>query len=133
MNYSSSCFRTDCINSLVTHFCKYLADTFFHPGFLQRYFIVFLFWAMIGCAYGTYFSFAYVNQRLVDNWLPFGWTRAVAPVALLRWFLGMDTLFNLGFAVVASASVTSFFASAGFLGAQVGFVGRASTCSCFIA
>ncbi|CAD5234309.1 unnamed protein product [Bursaphelenchus xylophilus] len=85
----------------------------------QRFFIVFLIWACIGSLYGSYFTLKYIHYKLVNQWFPYEWLRFVAPIALVRWFFGYDTLFNMMFSVLACASVATTLASAGFFGAQM--------------
>uniref|UniRef100_A0A915CPD1 Palmitoyltransferase n=1 Tax=Ditylenchus dipsaci TaxID=166011 RepID=A0A915CPD1_9BILA len=56
----------------------------------QRYFIVFLFWAVLGAGYGAMLNFSYLNL-FVSPWYPTGWFYYIGPVALARWFLGLES------------------------------------------
>ncbi|KAI3409963.1 hypothetical protein GPALN_006333 [Globodera pallida] len=78
----------------------------------QRYFIVFLFWAFVGAIYGTTFNFAYLDKH-VSPWFPFGWFFYLGPIAMVRWLIGYDSLFNAFLAVMFSMSVASAFATIG--------------------
>lgn len=84
----------------------------------QRFFIVFLFWATIGGALGTYLLFAYLNAQIAPL-LPLNWLFYIGPVAVMRAIFGYETLFNAFLAVVSSLAFASTFGAAAFLGAQV--------------
>ncbi|KAI6191396.1 Lethal (2) 35Be [Aphelenchoides bicaudatus] len=84
----------------------------------QRYFIVFLFWAVVGSAYGGTYTFRYLN-RFVTPWYPFGWVEYIGPIALGKWIFGHGIFFDVFLAMVFSAAVASSIAALGFFGAQM--------------
>lgn len=79
----------------------------------QRYFIVFLFWATLGAAYGCSFNFSYLNQNVVP-WFPFGWLYYIGPIAMIRWIIGFETAFNMFLALMFSVSFASTLGALGF-------------------
>jgi palmitoyltransferase len=84
----------------------------------QRYFIIFLFWAIFGAFYGTFLTSLYLNEY-VAPFYPFGWFQHVGPVALVRWAFGYESLFNMFIAVMFSMSFSSGFGALAFFGFQM--------------
>jgi palmitoyltransferase len=84
----------------------------------QRYFIVFLFWAVFGALYGAFLTGVYLNEYLTP-WFPFGWLTYVGPIALVRWAFGYESLFNMFIAVMFSMSFSSGFGALAFFGFQM--------------
>jgi len=83
----------------------------------QRFFIVFLFWATLGAAYGSAFNFAYMN-RFVRPWWPLGWWTYIGPVAIMRWLAGYEIFFNAVLSLMLSFSMASTMGATAFLVAQ---------------
>lgn len=90
---------------------------FFYLKF-QRYFIVFLIWAALGAGLGSIFNFIYLD-RMVISWYPFGWINYLGPVAIIRWIIGWEQLFNMILAIMFSISSASCFSALAFFCAQV--------------
>ncbi|GMT04972.1 hypothetical protein PENTCL1PPCAC_27146, partial [Pristionchus entomophagus] len=84
----------------------------------QRYFIVFLFWATIGCVIGARYIFAYMDKEIVP-WYPFGWVQYIAPVAVFRWLLGYVSLWNVWTCMVFSFACASCIGALSFFVTQM--------------
>ncbi|GMR31554.1 hypothetical protein PMAYCL1PPCAC_01749, partial [Pristionchus mayeri] len=84
----------------------------------QRYFIIFLFWATIGCAVGARYIASYMDQEITP-WYPFGWVYFIAPVSVGRWLLGYCSLWVVWTTMVFSFACTSALGAFAFFVTQV--------------
>ena len=87
--------------------------------YFQRYFIVFVFWAGIGAAIGAYYIFLYLLKFVEPNWYPLGFLKFTAPIAVIRWFMGLESFLNTSMCVLFSIASASSIAAFVFFGSQV--------------
>ncbi|VDK57235.1 unnamed protein product [Anisakis simplex] len=87
----------------------------------QRYFIVFVLWAGVGCALGSYYLLMYLITFVETNLYPFGWIKFVAPFAIGRWLASYETFTNMFMCIVFSISVSTSVAAFIFFFSQMFF------------
>lgn len=85
----------------------------------QRFFIVFLLWASIGTAVGSFFILMYLLKFVESNVYPFGWLKLLAPVAVVRWFMSYETITNTALCTLFSICVASSIVAFVFFGSQM--------------
>uniref|UniRef100_A0A915I947 Palmitoyltransferase n=1 Tax=Romanomermis culicivorax TaxID=13658 RepID=A0A915I947_ROMCU len=93
----------------------------------QRYFIVFLFWSVIGSIYATSFTFRYLNAYYMPFW-PFGWINYIFPVAAKNFlYTQQGDPFQLLVVLLFSVGSASGVSSLMFLVYQAYLIGKGRT------
>lgn len=134
--YCVSCNETVPIRSHHCPLCKYCVLRKDHHCFMvggcvgfgnQRYFIAFLLWATIGAAYGTTFTYSYLN-KFFRPFFPWGWVDYIAPIALKKWlFVQHCSLIDLAMCVLFSGGVASTIGAGLFFISQMFFAVKGTT------
>uniref|UniRef100_A0A915A9L8 Palmitoyltransferase n=1 Tax=Parascaris univalens TaxID=6257 RepID=A0A915A9L8_PARUN len=78
----------------------------------QRFFIVFVLWAGIGSALGSYYLLMYLLTFVEPNIYPIGWLKFIAPFAVGRWLASYESFSNmimcLAFSLSTATSIAAF-------------------------
>lgn len=86
---------------------------------LQRFFIVFVLWASIGAAVGSFYILMYLMRYMESNIYPFGWMKLLAPVAVIRWIISYEIFTNTAICVLFSICIATSVVAIIFFGSQV--------------
>lgn len=86
----------------------------------QRFFIVFVLWASIGAAVGSFYILMYLLRYVESNIYPFGWLKLLAPVAVIRWIISYEIFTNTAICVLFSICTATSVVAVIFFGSQVG-------------
>uniref|UniRef100_A0A915PS34 Palmitoyltransferase n=1 Tax=Setaria digitata TaxID=48799 RepID=A0A915PS34_9BILA len=85
----------------------------------QRFFIVFVLWASIGGAVGSFFILMYLLQYVESNIYPFGWLKLLAPVAVIRWIISYEIFTNTALCILFSICAATSIVAIIFFGSQM--------------
>lgn len=127
-NYCLECNRIRPLRSHHCRLCNMCVLRKDHHCFLtgacvgianQRFFIVFVWWASIGTAFGSSFLLMYLLQYVESDFYPFGWTKFLAPVAIVRWLLSYETFTNTVMCTAFSISSATCIIAVLFFGSQM--------------
>ncbi|VDN01766.1 unnamed protein product [Thelazia callipaeda] len=85
----------------------------------QRFFIVFVLWASVGSAVGSFFILVYLLKYIEFAIYPFGWLKLLAPIAIVRWLISYELFLNAAFCVLLSICTATCIVALIFFGSQM--------------
>lgn len=106
------------INIIMNCAFHFLLSFLKHESF-QRFFIVFVLWASIGGAVGSFYILMYLMRYMESNIYPFGWLKLLAPIAVIRWIISYEIFTNSAICVLFSICTATSVVAIIFFGSQV--------------
>ncbi|KRX44769.1 Palmitoyltransferase PFA3 [Trichinella murrelli] len=117
-----------CYHCPLCNYCVFKKDhhCFFLGGCVgfgnQRYFVVFLFWSIVGSVLAVYFTFRFLTETF-HPFFPFGWIDYLLPVVIVKTVAyGQYSAFDMTCLICFYVAISSLCASVSFFIAQWLFV-----------